>query len=259
MSVPFYNTDFTVFCETIVPDWKKTDKTIFASLDSVHVWQFDFEDFSKEQQLYLFSLLEKEEQSKAERYRFERDTRHYSITRGLLRHLLMHYLDTPNQVIKLSKGIYGKPVLEKNSLDLHFNVSHTKEKIFFAFCIGNELGIDVEKTKVNHSYQSVINEYFNTEEQNYIGENPYRFCEFWTRKEALLKAFGTGLISNMDIITILDGSRFISGRFPFKANPNTNIYVKTITIKPDHFISLALLDNNKEVLFFKKSLSFFDR
>ena len=258
MSVPVYPADFSLTCTSIDVEWKHAAFDTFNSLEGAHIWQFHLDEFSPDQRIYLAALLREEETAKAARYHFEVDKNRYTLARGLLRHLLMRYLHLSNQQINFKKEIYGKLYLI-NDLGIQFNVSYAKEKILLAFSKNFPIGIDVEKINPNYDFFSLVETYFTPNEQAYIGTNTHRFYELWTRKEALLKAFGTGLISKMNSIDVLNGSRTIKGEYPFDIPFNTAVSLSSFIAMQDYYVSLALLDKNMETQFLVKGLSFFDR
>ncbi|GAB4019208.1 hypothetical protein GCM10028773_21370 [Spirosoma koreense] len=70
------------------------------------------------------------------------------------------------------------------------------------------MGIDVEEIKSDFPLADVIPVGFTNEERQYIGTDeqaPLRFYELWTRKEAFVKAIGTGIDENFPQIPSLIG------------------------------------------------------
>ncbi len=94
-------------------------------------------------------------------------------------------------------GKYGKPFLP-DFPDLHFNLSHCAKAVM---CVmGNaSVGCDVEEIPREPDLD-VLGYCFSTEEKEKIrrSENPsVEFTKLWTRKEALLKMHGVGLIDQL--------------------------------------------------------------
>jgi 4'-phosphopantetheinyl transferase len=77
----------------------------------------------------------------------------------------------------------------------------------------SEIGIDVEYIKPGFDYDGIIRSNFNGQEIAYIKaeNNLARFFKLWTRKEAILKATGTGITEHLKAITALDGPQQIEG------------------------------------------------
>lgn len=86
----------------------------------------------------------------------------------------------------------------------NFNISHSGEKVLVGFSDENEIGVDVEyKQAVD---VSAFASYFHAEEIEFLERNNQSlgaFYKIWTRKEALLKAIGIGLLNGLDGVNVL--------------------------------------------------------
>ncbi len=94
---------------------------------------------------------------------------------------------------------YGRPYIPNANFD--FNISHSKNLVVCAIVRNGRIGIDTEYIKdVDHT------EFYNCFTREEIekiesASNPLPvFYECWTRKEAILKALGTGLNDKMNTI-----------------------------------------------------------
>jgi 4'-phosphopantetheinyl transferase len=81
---------------------------------------------------------------------------------------------------------------------VHFNLSHSGKWALIAVSEGAEVGVDVENVRRQDDLQSVARRLFSTGEQealNRLTAEKYAqaFYRCWTRKEAVLKAWGLGL------------------------------------------------------------------
>ncbi len=95
-------------------------------------------------------------------------------------------------------GAYGKPYLEGGPF---FSISHCKTAVAVAIDEENEIGIDIES--IRHADDALIQRTMNEQEQQLIrtSQEPDRvFTTFWTQKEAVLKARGTGLIDELPLV-----------------------------------------------------------
>lgn len=84
----------------------------------------------------------------------------------------------------------GKPFLENG---IAFNFSHTKNIVGIAVS-ENEVGLDIQYHKL--PYNERLIERFHPNEQLWLHQQvdiPKAFYQLWTRKEAFLKAIGTGI------------------------------------------------------------------
>ncbi len=88
-------------------------------------------------------------------------------------------------------GKHGKPTLAEYP-HIHFNLSHCSTAIICAVS-DHPIGVDIENTRRKVG-DSLIRHTMSEEEQQLIAEHGLvRFFSLWTRKEALVKLWGTGL------------------------------------------------------------------
>lgn len=143
----------------------------------------------------LTNMLSSHERRCSERYVRSADRRRAVVSRGLLRHLIGQYLAVaPNDVL-ISVGEHGKPFI---SHPMRFNVTHSGDVVAFAFCVGREVGIDVERIDPGIDIAMLARNVFSASELKQFEALTHReqvgaFFAGWTRKEALLKALGNGL------------------------------------------------------------------
>ena len=89
---------------------------------------------------------------------------------------------------------YGKPSfhLSPFTFHLYFSISHCKEGIAVAIDDA-PIGIDIEA--IRHANEDLIERTMNVESQKSKEERDREFTRFWTQKEAIVKAEGTGIYS----------------------------------------------------------------
>ena len=81
----------------------------------------------------LWSLLDHEEQQRANRYSHLPSRQQFIIARGVLRTLLGCYLNRAPVQVRFTSGPQGKPMLASSAQDLHFNISHSHNLVLLAF------------------------------------------------------------------------------------------------------------------------------
>ncbi len=148
------------------------------------------------------SILAPEETARASRFRFDSLERSYILSRGALRVLLARWTGASPQSIRFSYGPQGKPSLLPSGDGIQFNASHSGDLALFAFTIGRELGVDVEKMRPMPDMQDVALRFFSAEEAAELmalpaGQREKAFFRCWTRKEAYIKATGEGLSADL--------------------------------------------------------------
>jgi 4'-phosphopantetheinyl transferase len=167
----------------------------------VHVWAYDLEVEAKVEAA-AFELLSSEEKGRAERFRFPRDRRRFTVARATLRRLLGEYHEVEPAKLIFRYGPNGKPYLPDMSRDIRFNVSHSEELAVYALALGREVGVDVEFAREMDDAASLVERFFSQREQAYFKSLPASeqhdaFFRCWVRKEAFIKAVGEGLFRSL--------------------------------------------------------------
>lgn len=159
------------------------------------------------------------------RFRFRGARRRFSLCRAALRAELAGRLACLNEQITFGAHDHGKPfvMVDGERRAISFNVSHSGDHGLIAFGAAGSLGIDVEELRPRRDMDGLIETVFTANEQAVLsavedGDRMRLFFDFWTMKEALLKALGTGL--SMDPAsfeippTMQGGRRWSTFRFP---------------------------------------------
>lgn len=145
-------------------------------------------------------LLSAEEHDRMGRLVFERDRRRFLLTRALVRNMLSRYAGVAPADWQFIANAYGRPeILDRPAgvPDLRFNISHTDGLIACAVTIGREIGVDVEHVG-RHLTQDIAARFFAPAEVAHLkslpdAEQERVFFDYWTLKEAYIKARGFGL------------------------------------------------------------------
>ncbi|WP_205514657.1 4'-phosphopantetheinyl transferase family protein [Longitalea arenae] len=101
---------------------------------------------------------------------------------------------------KLKRNEHNKPYIDNwNS----FSISHAGDLVIF--CKADySIGVDIER-KAEFNYTEII-PYFHPEEQQYILSSKnlqQAFYEVWAKKEAFLKAIGTGIVNGLNELSCI--------------------------------------------------------
>jgi 4'-phosphopantetheinyl transferase len=114
--------------------------------------------------------------------------------------LLSAYAQCDPTAVQLGKNNFGKPFLIPGDTGraIRFNMSHSRDAVCYVLASDHEVGIDIEYIDSAFDWPSVSNAYFTEQERHQLEstQEEKRFTAFftmWTRKEARLKAAGTGL------------------------------------------------------------------
>lgn len=104
---------------------------------------------------------------------------------------------TPIEALELATHAHGKPYLRHS--DIRFSVSHSRHWLALAWTYAShDIGLDIEETGRQRAFQSLAERYFHPVEIAHWQAQPEAerestWLQFWTRKEACLKAHGLGL------------------------------------------------------------------
>jgi 4'-phosphopantetheinyl transferase len=184
--------------------WTMPSPTAVLADKEVHVW-LAYLPAALMQLEALTSVLSSDERARAEKFHFVEHRARWQATRGILRILLGHYLEVSAKEIAFRYGALGKPaLLHLASGGLHFNASHSGDYAVFAVTRAGETGVDIECVRPDMARRDEIaRRYFAPGEQRELlalpePERAGAFFTLWTRKEAFVKARGTGLFSGLE-------------------------------------------------------------
>ncbi|MDF7799426.1 4'-phosphopantetheinyl transferase superfamily protein [Pontiellaceae bacterium B1224] len=170
--------------------------------DTIHIWGArvpELEDRLAEMQ----TLLCAEEAAKAERFHRPADRAASIVARGALRVLLSGYTGIPAAEIKFHYLETGKPYVP--DCDVAFNISHSGEWVVLAIGRNRNVGVDVEKIRWDMDVMEIASRYFTPEEALLIESSEdihALFFHHWSRKEAYVKAIGSGLFRELSSFSV---------------------------------------------------------
>ncbi|MBK7086591.1 MAG: 4'-phosphopantetheinyl transferase superfamily protein [Flavobacteriales bacterium] len=197
----------------------------------------------------LEALLDNEEIARADRFRFAPDRDRFVLGHGLLRSLIGRYLNVDGAALRIQRGPFGKPFLDDT--ELRFNLSDTKDALVLAVAWDHELGVDIETITRRADHEAVAHHYFTPDEVERIqvagagaGASDLAakryFLDLWTRKEAVLKASGVGIMEDLHALRVLDGhNELIIQQEDFLKYAAEVYHVQSLACGPEHLISVA--------------------
>lgn len=173
----------------------------------VHAWLVGLDDTGDDTHA-AFDTLGPDERDRARSMRYPIDRRRYIASHGILRQLLARYTHVPAGQIRFASAIGRKPrIAEPVCGGLRFNLSHSGSAMVLILSEGIELGVDIEAHDPAFDWRSVAAQTLTPTEMDALSSASAEdrlalFYRCWVRKEALLKAVGTGLdrpLSNVGI------------------------------------------------------------
>lgn len=159
----------------------------------VHVWQLEIPLAVVPWE----SVLSPEERQRAVQFRSADAYRQFVAGRYALRHVLARYTGMVANRVPLAHDARGRPLLDGDTT-IDFNLSHSHDRLLIVLGNRVQVGVDIEWPRSLDGMDGVVDRYFSAAERavyrQLAGTTRERwFYRIWTRKEAVLKAMGTGL------------------------------------------------------------------
>ncbi len=207
----------------------------------------------------LEQLLSSDERQRADRL-LDRQVRNRFIAgRGRLREILAGYMEMEPADLLLTTNPYGKPRLQdRHDHGLRFNLSHSGDSCILALARNCELGVDLEQVRDDLPFEAIARQFFSHHEQTEFFSlppalRPAAFYRCWTRKEACLKACGSGFSSPSDIcdVSLLPGQA--PALLALRSNPEQlcEWSLADLAVPEGFCAALALRAQLSAVLFFQ--------
>jgi 4'-phosphopantetheinyl transferase len=143
-----------------------------------------------------YAALDQRERERAIRFRHARDRDTYVLAHAMWRHVLGLLLGVEAARVPLSNARSGQPILAGTGYAT--SLSHSGTQIAIAMTDAATIGVDIELSPPRAALRELADVLCSTQEAAYLALLPPAEREpwllaLWTRKEALLKAFGIGL------------------------------------------------------------------
>jgi 4'-phosphopantetheinyl transferase len=189
--------------------------------DELHVWYVLPDEIKSDALLAAYErLLTPEERARRDRYRFEPSRREYLFTRALVRATLSRYAPVAPAAWAFRANAYGRPEIALPGLPwLRFNLSNTYGLIACAVARDRDVGVDVEDTERSGETVEIAHQFFSPLEAAALRALPAdrrraRFFDYWTLKEAYIKARGMGLAIPLEQFSFLLDEPVATGDAP---------------------------------------------
>lgn len=171
--------------------------------NNVHIWAANIDHYISSN-IKFDHYLSQDELNRASHYKFNKHRNRFAATRNILRAILAKYLMPHPKDIQFLYNNHGKPYINNK---IHFNVSHSNEMALYAFTNIGPIGIDIEKIQPIANILEISKQYFSDNEilalkSLKLDEQLISFFNCWTRKEAFVKAVGTGLSQSLNEFSV---------------------------------------------------------
>ena len=183
------------------------------------------------------ALLDEYEQERWKQFVSKDARRQYTLCRAALRVNLCNRLGCLNRELSFGYLEHGKPVAKVNGAlsGESFNLSHSGQHGLIGFSSRDDLGVDLEVRAPGRDFDGIGSSVYGPQEQRVLSaasgdEKADVFYRFWSLKEALIKALGTGFSLNPSRFEVpapmIEGER--SGVFHFPHLPSEPFWLEDL-------------------------------
>lgn len=168
----------------------------------LHLWfAFPEQEYSEELLSRYWKLASDDERQRNARFHFARDRKRHLITRAMTRVVLSRYAAIAPTDWTFGTNRFGRPQIsnpDASAAGLSFNVAHSSTVIVIGITKQRALGVDTENLSIEPDQIEIADRFFAAEESSHLralahDKRAERFLEYWTFKEAYVKARGAGL------------------------------------------------------------------
>jgi 4'-phosphopantetheinyl transferase len=167
-----------------------------SDVAGVQIWTAPTEGWSEAIVSGLLDTLDPSETARSARFRVEAARFHYVAAHALARFAIGRALARNARSLEFDYDSLGKPHLV-GATDLGFSLSHADGLVGCALGVHREIGIDIENMRQETDLDAISDVAFAGSEREWvaassIGDRRELIFQFWTLKEAYLKAKGVG-------------------------------------------------------------------
>ena len=212
-----------------------------AGIHDVEVWRLDCAR-RRDADLVFRSALDAPERARLRIMRDAGARLRFSAGRWLVRRVLARRLGCTEAEVELAVGAHGRPSLAAGGID--FNLSHAGSLVVLA--VGTvRVGIDVETTNRSRDWHAIARRFFSPVEFAAIeacdeAERRTAFFRAWTRKEAFVKALGTGLATGFARFDVSIGPRPALTGARIDGVDASEWSIRDLAAGPDHLGAVAM-------------------
>jgi 4'-phosphopantetheinyl transferase len=223
--------------------------------DEVYVW-YVYLNQSAPKINRMARLLSKEEWQRTNQLRGSELQNQYILCHGVLRMIVSEYTDTDPTNIAFEHGEFGKPKISgfRGKDGIEFNLAHTRGLGVYAFNLDARVGIDIEHLSIFPEMEAVASQIFDPETKRFWQSLPEEkkmvaFYNGWTRKEAYLKAMGTGLkngLKKVEVTIVPEEPARLRG---FNESPDRPIFwsLESFNVHSEYIGAIAYEGHSKKV------------
>jgi 4'-phosphopantetheinyl transferase len=219
---------------------------------SIHIWTIALDEAPK-MVPSLVEILSGDERVRAARFRTTELRVRFVVAHGALRTILSVYLGITPGAVRFDATEAGKPYVP--GAGLTFNLSRSEGLALCAITVAGQVGVDIERLRPVDDEDDIVHRYFAPGEmrQYEAVRSPERTAAFfstWTRKEAFVKALGTGLRRELSSFEVEVSPHAVCPRLTLEpADQHETWSLRSFSPRPQYIAAVAL-DRDIEALEF---------
>lgn len=212
----------------------------------VHVWLLQLE-LGPAAIAAIEPDLSPEELQRADQFHFDRDRIRFIAAHAGLRRILGAYLQRAPHEVAIVNDEHRKPYLATvgQPTDLRFNLSHSGAWGLLAVGRQRHVGVDIEQVRPVPELPDVARLVLSEPEMEALMARPEadrlgRFLAMWTRKEAAVKAVGSGLAADLPKVLIRPADPDECQRFEVTAGLGSVLYGQCLHLLDGYRAAVAV-------------------
>lgn len=153
-------------------------------------------------------ILDESERARADRFMRPADRARFIVSHAALRLVLARALARAPSSVRMTADASGKPRLDGPvEAAIAFNLSHSGSRALIGLTDATAIGVDIEVLRPIPDALRIARTHFAADEAAALADLPpdvraAAFFGLWTRKEAVVKALGTGLSLPLDRFSV---------------------------------------------------------
>jgi 4'-phosphopantetheinyl transferase len=153
----------------------------------------------------------------------------------LLAYALIHLGYRNIDLKKIKYNAFLRPLLTgaDSGINVDFNISHSGNLTAVAIVNQGTVGLDIEEQQVCGTVEYLSA--FCEEEKHWIGDDSSKLLRLWTRKEAVMKAFGKGFYQDISQLSVMHNVSILE---------NKCYYIKEFILSENYFGTIVTSEEN---------------
>ena len=175
----------------------------------------------------------------AQNYHFQKDKNQFIICRTLLKFILAQHKSVAITEINIEIDSNRKPYLALDQ-SVCFNVTHAKDYALILVRNDDPVGIDIEYLNIDFNFSEILLDIYSNLEIETVTNAKNKtdtFYKYWTRKEAIVKATGTGISDFLPQIPAVDGQHSVASKL---LDGYKRLQVLSFDLNEDYIAAIAL-------------------